>query len=146
MVEQSHPSMVFFKKQRAPNVETRFAEWSYMEDTGRRGQAISRKQIRHLEKLPSLSPSISYSVVAIPYFLMKFNSVAGSYSKKTSSKGCNGEVQIWQLTSRLRNISEFHKECHSLVLGLQRSFWCKAQGKNQANSLPGRWRGWEKGE
>ena len=80
-----------------------------MEGTGRRRQAIPWKQIRHLEKLPSLSHSISYSVVAIPHFPMELNSVAGSYSKKTSSKGCSGEVQIWQLTSRLRNISEFHR-------------------------------------
>lgn len=121
--------------------------WSYMEGTGWRGQAIAWTQIRPLEKLPCLSCTLRV-IQWVPCLILLWSLILCLVliQSKQPGRGAEGQSRFDITVPELRNTREFHKECHSAVLVLQRSLWCKAKGKSHANSVPGRWWGWVKGK
>jgi len=120
--------------------------WSYTEGTGWRWKAISWVHTRHLEKLPFLSHPLRVFQGLQPLLFLRSLALCLVLNRSNQpGTGQRASPDLIAMTPELRSISEFHKECHSAVLVLQRSFWYKAQGNSQANSLPGRWWGEGKG-
>lgn len=140
-----HPPTIFLKKLKASGLETCLldgATWKAQDERTSKlfpGSKLGtwRSSPAWVSLLSGCNPSFYYGVQFCAWFLLKASSQEWVQRESPDSTA---------MTPRSRSISEFLKECRSAVLGLQRSLWCKAQGKSQANSLPGRWWGWGKGE
>ena len=104
----SPSSLDNIKKTEGNGFGSRPIGWSFMEGTGWRGQALSWMQVRHLEKLPSLSHSLGVSQWLQSLILLwSLILCLVLMQNKQPGKGAKDSPDLTALTPELRCFSEF---------------------------------------